>query len=121
MTEMALTQSRKEKKNMKTLTTFNPFQEMDEVQNRLRTLFGGFPTFPVRFPTNGDKVKLPDWAPLMDIIEDDHEYLFEGGLPKMQKNDVKVRIENGIPYISRESKVEKKEEKNRKFLRDVRC
>ncbi len=116
MTEMALTQPRKEKKNMKTLTTFNPFQEMDEVQNRLRTLFGGFPTFPVRFPKNGDKFKLPDWSPLMDIIEDDHEYLFEVDLPKMQKDDVKVRIENSILYISGERKFEK-EEKSRKFLR----
>jgi HSP20 family protein len=101
---------------MKTLTTFNPFQEMDEVQNRLRTFFGGFPTFPIRFPKNGDKFKLPDWSPLMDIIEDDHEYLFEVDLPKMKKDDVKVRIENGILYISGERKFEK-EEKNRKFLR----
>src|SRR5260370_38406598 len=102
---------------MKTLTTFNPFQEMDEVQNRLRTLFGGVPTFPVRFPTNGDKFNLPDWSPLMDIIEDDHESLFEVDLPKMQKDNVKVRIENGILYISGARKFEKKEERNRKFLR----
>jgi len=52
----------------------------------------------------------------MDIIEDDHEYLFEVDLPKMQKDDVKVRIENGILYISGERKF-KKEETNRKFLR----
>src|SRR5260370_12790281 len=90
---------------------------MDEVQNRLRTLFGAFRTFPVPFPTNGDNFKLPDWSLLMDIIEDDHEYLFEVDLPKMQKDNVKVRIENGILYISGERKFEKKEEKNRKFLR----
>jgi HSP20 family protein len=101
---------------MKTLTTWNPFREMDEMQNRLSTFFGGFPTFPIRFPKNGESVKLPDWSPLVDITEDDHEYLFKADLPEMKKNDVKVTIENGVLYISGERKFEE-EEKKRKFHR----
>jgi HSP20 family protein len=100
---------------MKTLTTFNPFQ-MDEMQNRFRTLFGGFPTFPIRFPKNGDRFKLAEWSPLMDVIEDDHEYLFKVDLPEMKRDDVIVTIENGILYISGERKFET-EEKKRKFHR----
>jgi HSP20 family protein len=96
---------------MKTLTTWNPFQEMDEMQNRFRTLFGGLPTFPIRFPKNGDRFKLADWSPLMDVIEDDHEYLFKVDLPDMKKDDVKITIENGILYISGERKFEKEEKK----------
>jgi HSP20 family protein len=101
---------------MKTLTTWNPFREMDEVQNRLSTFFGGFPTFPIRFPKNGERFRLPDWSPLVDIIEDDHEYLFKADLPEMKKDDVKVTFENGILYISGERRAEK-EEKKRKFHR----
>ena len=101
---------------MKTLTTWNPFREMEEFQNRFSTFFGGFPTFPVRFPKNGDTFKLADWSPLVDIIEDDHEYLFKVDLPEIKKDDVKVTIENGILYISGERKTEK-EEKKRKFHR----
>ena len=101
---------------MKTLTTWNPFRELDEVQNRLNKFFGGFPAFPVRFPKNGDTLKLPDWSPLVDITEDDHEYLFKVDLPEMKKDDVKVTIENGILYISGERKTEK-EEKKQKFHR----
>lgn len=101
---------------MKTLTTWNPFREMDEVQNRLSTFFGGFPAFPIRFPTNGKSVKLPDWSPLVDIIEDDHEYVFKADLPEMKKDDVKVTVENGILSIFGERKTEK-EEKKRKFHR----
>jgi HSP20 family protein len=101
---------------MKTLTTWNPLREMEEFQNRFSTLFGGFPTFPVRFPKNGDTLKLPDWSPLVDIIEDDHEYLFQADLPEMKKDDVKVTFENGMLYISGERKTEK-EEKKRKFHR----
>jgi HSP20 family protein len=103
-------------KIMKTLTTWNPLREMEEFQNRFSTLFGGFPTFPVRFPKNGDTLKLPDWSPLVDIIEDDHEYLFKADLPEMKKDDVKVTFENGMLYISGERKAEK-EEKKRKFHR----
>jgi HSP20 family protein len=98
---------------MRTLTTWNPFRELDEVQNRLSTLFGAFP---VRFPTNGKSLKLPDWSPLVDIAEDDHEYLFKADLPEMKKDDVKVTVENGILSISGERKAEK-EDKKRKFHR----
>jgi HSP20 family protein len=98
---------------MRTFTTWNPFRELDEVQNRLSALFGAFP---VRFPTNGKSLKLPDWSPLVDITEDDHEYLFKADLPEVKKDDVKVTVENGILSISGERKTEK-EEKKRKFHR----
>lgn len=106
----------RKEKIMKTLTTWNPLREMEEFQNRFSTVFGGFPTFPFRFPKNGDRFKMPNWSPLVDIIEDDHEYLFKADLPEMRKDDVKVTIENGILYISGERRTEK-EEKKRKFHR----
>jgi HSP20 family protein len=46
-----------------------------------------------------------------DVIEDDHEYLFKVDLPEMEKDDVKITIENGILYISGERKFEKEEKK----------
>jgi HSP20 family protein len=106
----------RKEKIMKTLTTWNPLREMEEFQNRFNTFFGGFPTFPFRFPKNGERFKLPDWSPLVDIIEDDHEYLFKADLPEMKKDHVNVRIEDGLLYISGERKTEK-EEKKRKFHR----
>ena len=105
----------RKEKIMKTLTTWNPFREMEEFQNRFSTVFGGFPTFPFRFPKNGERFKMPDWSPLVDIIEDDHEYLFKADLPEMKKEDVKVTIENGILYISGERRAEK--DPKRKFHR----
>src|SRR5438034_9780573 len=85
---------------MNKLITWNPLQEMEEAQNRFSTLFGGFPTFPIRFPKNGGSVKLADWSPLVDITEDDHEYLFMADLPEMKKDEGRVTIENGILYMS---------------------
>ncbi len=98
---------------MDTLTTWNPFRELDEVQNRLSTFFGGFPP---RLFGNGKKLKMTDWSPLVDIIEDDKEYLVKADLPEMKKDDVKVTMENGVLSISGERKVEK-EEKNKKYHR----
>ena len=103
---------------MKTLEIWNPFHELDEVQNRLSTFFGGIPEFG-RFPRrvfgNGDKA-LPDWAPQVDISEDDKEYLVKADLPEMKKEDVKIIVENGVLSISGERKSEK-EEKKKKFHR----
>jgi HSP20 family protein len=108
---------------MSTLVKWNPFGELDELQNRLGSFFyGGFPNrlgFLGR-TGNGESLKLPDWSPLVDITEDDHEYLFKADLPEMKKEDVKVTVENGILSISGERKVEK-EEKKRKFHRIERA
>jgi HSP20 family protein len=104
---------------MSTLMKWNPFGELDELQNRLGGFFfNGFPNrmgFPRR-TGNGESLKLPDWSPLVDITEDDHEYLFKADLPEMKKEDVKVTVENGILSISGERKIEK-EEKKKKYHR----
>src|SRR6266403_3450477 len=104
---------------MNTLVKLNPFGEVDELQSRLdRFFFNGFPNrmrFLRRFE-NGEELRLPDWSPLVDITEDDHEYLFKADLPEMRKEDVKVTVENGVLFISGERRAEK-EEKKRKFHR----
>jgi HSP20 family protein len=104
---------------MSTLVKWNPFGELDELQNRLGSFFfNGFPNrigF-LRRMENGKSVKLPDWSPSVDITEDDHEYLFKADLPEMKKEDVKVTVENGVLSISGERKTEK-EEKKKKFHR----
>ena len=101
---------------MSTITTWNPFRELDEVQNRLGNFFGGFPTLQRRFGNGEESLKLPDWSPLVDITEDDHEYLFKADLPEVKKEDVKVTVENGTLTVSGERKSEK-EEKKKKFHR----
>ena len=98
---------------MNMLATWNPFRELDEVQNRFSTFFGGFPP---RLFGNGKSIKMTDWSPQVDILEDDHEYLIKADLPEMKKEEVKVTMENGVLSITGERKVEK-EEKSKKFHR----
>jgi HSP20 family protein len=102
---------------MKTMEMWNPFRELDEVQNRF-PFFGRLPEFgwfPKRLFGNGDTT-LPDWSPRVDISEDDKEYLVKADLPEMKKEDVKVSMEDNVLSISGERKAEK-EEKNKKFHR----
>ena len=99
---------------MNTLTKWNPFRELDELQNRLGSFFGGFPT---RLGNGyGEKVTLPDWSPSVDITEDEKEYLVKADLPEVKKEDVKVTVENGVLAVAGERKSEK-EEKSKKFHR----
>lgn len=98
---------------MSTLTKWNSFRELDEMQNRLGNFFGGFPRF---VNGNGESLTLPEWSPQVDIVEDDKEYLIKADLPEMKKEDVKVVVENGIVSVSGERKSEK-EEQGKKFHR----
>ena len=102
---------------MNTLTTFNPFRAstwdpfrdlgiIEKLFNR--SAAGG----------NGDKetMTVTQWAPLVDITEDEKEYTVQAELPDLKKEEVKVTVENGQLTISGERKVEK-EEKGKKFHR----
>ena len=94
---------------------WNPLKEMEEMQNRMATLFG---PDPVQIVNTGREEKLAtaDWAPPVDITEDEREYLFKIDLPELKKEEVKVTFEEGILTIAGERRIEK-EEKNRKYHR----
>ncbi len=98
---------------MSALTSWNPLRELGSLENRLDRLFGL--TSPSR---NGEKeaMTVSQWTPLVDIIEDNNEYLVKAELPELKKEEVKVNVENGQLTISGERKSEK-EEKGKKFHR----
>jgi len=96
-----------------TLARWNPVRELEEVQSRLASIL---PFQTLR--KNGDKelMTVAEWAPAVDITEDDKEYLVTAELPQVRKENVKVTMENGILSISGERKFEK-EEKGKKYHR----
>jgi HSP20 family protein len=63
-----------------------------------------------------EKITVPEWAPLVDISEDDNEYLIKAELPEVKKEDLKVTAEEGTLTITGERKFEK-EEKGKKYHR----
>jgi HSP20 family protein len=76
---------------------------------------------PVYQPVSPEKpTTAPEWSPLVDISEDEKEYLIQVELPEVQKADVKVTAEKGMLTIMGERKFEK-EEKGRKYHRIERA
>src|SRR6266496_2067074 len=103
---------------MNVITRWNPFKELEEMENRLSTVFGRAPV--KRNGEGKEAMTVAEWAPLVDITEDDKEYLIKAELPEVKKEDVKVAVENGVLTISGERKSEK-EEKNKKYHRIERA
>src|SRR3981189_1520800 len=103
---------------MNTPTRWEPLREMEDLQNRLSSLFG---RVPARRQNGGQEaITVAEWAPLVDIIEDDKEYIIKAELPGVKKEEVKVAVENGVLTISGERKLES-EEKNKKYHRVERA
>ena len=101
---------------MNSLTKWNPFRELEDIQNRLSSIFG-------RTPIRGlgeEAMTVIEWRPLVDIVEDEKEYLIKAELPDVKKEDVKVTVENGVLTITGERKFEK-EEKGKKYHRIERA
>lgn len=103
---------------MSSLVRWDPFRELDELQKRLSTLFGRAPV-----KTNGEQeeaLAVAEWAPVVDIAEDDNSYVITAELPGLKKEDIKVGVQNDVLTISGERKYEK-EEKDKKFHRVERA
>jgi HSP20 family protein len=103
---------------MNAITRWDPFKELDDLQSRLSTLLG-------RAPVRKDGAKdeamtVAEWAPLVDIVEDDHEYLIKAEVPEVKKEDVKVTVQNGVLSLVGNRKFVK-EEKDKKYHRVERA
>jgi HSP20 family protein len=103
---------------MNAITRWDPFKEMDELNKRLSMMYG-------RAPLRKDSEKeeamtVAEWAPLVDIVEDEKEYLIKAELPEVRREDVKVSVEEGVLTVSGERKFEK-EEKGKKYHRIERA
>ena len=89
------------------LMRLEPFRELEEMTNRLNRIF--------RKEVNVNDM-LADWAPAMDVQETTSEYLIKADLPEVNKEDVKVSLEEGVLAVEGERKLEK-EETGKKFHR----
>jgi HSP20 family protein len=103
---------------MSALAQWNQYRELEALRHGLGSLFG---RAPVRLPEGQEEqITVPEWAPLVDISEDDKEYLIKAELPEVKKEDVKVTAEEGTLTIMGERKFEK-EEKGKKYHRVERA
>lgn len=105
---------------MNLVTRWDPFREMEDLQKRLNSIFGFAPARAANGNGNKENMTVAQWLPLVDITEDNREYLIKAELPEVRKEDVKVTVENGVLTLSGERKFEK-EEKDKRYHRIERA
>ena len=109
---------------MPILTRWEPFKgrldrwkELEDMEKRLSTYLGR-PA--VQTETGKEAMTVAEWSPLVDITEDEKEYLIKADLPEVKKEDVKLTVQDDVMSISGERKYEK-EEKGKKYHRVERA
>ena len=103
---------------MNALKRWNQLRELEALHLGLSSLFSRPPTLGPE--GHEEPLAVAEWAPLVDISEDDQEYRIKAEVPEVRKEDVKVTAEEGTLTIMGERKFEK-EEKGKKFHRVERA
>jgi HSP20 family protein len=89
------------------LTRWNPFVELDQIQQRLNRLFLDRTDKPGEEP-------FADFTPAVDIEETDNDFIVKADVPDVKKEEIKVHVQDGILALEGERKQEK-EEKGKRF------
>lgn len=91
------------------LVKWEPIRELEDMLDRY--------TGKLNWPSlSREAFTTTEWSPKVDIVETDKEFTIKAELPEVNKEDVKVNVENGVLTLSGERKQEK-EEKDKKFHR----
>ncbi len=98
------------------LSRWSPFKEMEELQGRL----GSWMNLPGRTTTSKEALAVADWSPLVDITEDEKEFLLKAELPGVKREEVKVTVEDGVLTLTGERRFEQ-EEKEKRYHRIERA
>jgi HSP20 family protein len=84
---------------MKTLTTWNPFRELDQLNASLRSLSRNR-------GTRGES----QWHPAVDVVEDESGYTLVVDLPRVDKEHVNLTFTDSVLVIEGERTAEEKKE-----------
>lgn len=90
----------------RTLARWEPFAELGELRSQFDRVFG-------------DLLDGSGWAPAIDVVRDNGDLVIRADVPGIKPEEVKIEVEDGILTVSGEHE-EKKEEKDKRFLRRER-
>ena len=103
---------------MNALAHWNQYRELEALHQSLGSLFSRSPV--PRPEVQEEPMRVADWAPVVDISEDNQEYLIKAELPEVKKEDVKITMADGMLTITGDRKLEK-EENGKKYHRVERA
>lgn len=100
---------------MTMLTKWDPLRELEAVSDHLSSFLGRREDKPAKSGER-DWFATAEWSPRVDISEDDHSYLIEAELPHVNKDDIALRVADGVLTITGEREF-KNEDKTKKYHR----
>src|SRR5437879_2197359 len=97
---------------MTVIARWDPFREFSTLQDRMNRLFRE------SYGPEGrdESLTTSQFAPPVDVYEDEHNVVFKVEVPGIDDKDIDVRVENNVLTVHGERKVEK-EEKEENFRR----
>jgi len=97
---------------MTVLTRWDPYRELNTLQDRMNRLFNA------SFSNEGrdESLATSGFAPAVDVYEDEHNVTLKIEVPGIDEKDIDVRVENNILTVQGERKIEK-EEKEENYRR----
>lgn len=94
-----------------TLVRWSPLRDLVGMQSEMNRLFDDF------FTRSSENVDQPNvWSPMVDISESNNEVLVIAELPGLQKEDVKINLQDNVLSLEGE-KTQETEEKGKCFHR----
>ena len=85
---------------MLTVSRWDPFRDVFTLQQRLNRVLGD--------STNVDGPEgVGSWVPPVDIVEEPERLLFRAEIPGVSKDDIDIKVENGILILRGEKKQER--------------
>jgi HSP20 family protein len=88
-------------------------KELDEIRDRFERIFGSLPAQRSAAPVR----KVPAaWVPLVDVTEDEKEYLIKAEVPEVNRKDIRVTVQHGVLTIQGE-RTGDLEERDKQFRR----
>ena len=91
---------------------WDPWQEIEDMFDRYTRAVG----WPRRGAVTVEAGAKADWSPRVDIAESDGEFTIKAEIPEVNKDDVKITIDNGVVTLQGERKQES-EHKGKTFHR----
>src|SRR5690606_8114425 len=93
------------------LISWSPFRELDDFFDRYSREMARW-----RPSTLEEGMQ---WRPSADIVENDSEYVIKADLPEVKKDDIDIRVENGVLTLSGERRVEKSTDGEKEHRRET--
>jgi HSP20 family protein len=91
------------------MTRLNPFRDLDN--------FFGKPRFDWGNDITLQNLNQSDWIPAVDINETEDEFLLTVEVPQVEKDDIKIEVQNGMLNIRGERKYANEDKKARRIER----